>query len=433
MKEYLKQILDVSKLKDKGLNNGDNANRKLVEKIAPNILKSWIDEKYIIKGSTGMHPYLFSEILWIGVFDPKITRSASDGYYIVYIFNADGSGVYVSLMIGVTKIKNLNILGEESKKLKAIKLTRVMSDFLYGKIKKQYKNNNWSHEPLDLKAKNELGKGYEQANILSKYYSYDRIPDNEVLLQDLNELLEIYDYLVQEVNKEEYALYIESEFLETRYLLSENIISIDAYGDIVFDLGEDALNVVNVKDNYMGYSIFDNNEILDTNKLLVTEEQLEKQQKIKKSYGNLAEEVVFKYYISEINKKLDIKTAKSVIKELKKVGNTHGYGYDIEAVNLENLTKDNIEKIYIEVKGTTSKEKYEPFFMSKNELIAAMKYGESYRIGRVYDLHAKPPKYFEIAPFKNIDLETIDFEEEIRTQLDVEAINYKIIGWKNSE
>ena len=57
--------------------------------------------KYKIQGSIGQgNP---AEIPWICVFDLDITKSAQDGFYIVYLFTSDMSGVYLSLNQGWTQ------------------------------------------------------------------------------------------------------------------------------------------------------------------------------------------------------------------------------------------------------------------------------------------------------------------------------------------
>jgi 5-methylcytosine-specific restriction protein A len=44
----------------------------------------------------------FAEIPWIAVFDSTVTTSATRGYYVVYLFSADGSRIALSLNQGTT-------------------------------------------------------------------------------------------------------------------------------------------------------------------------------------------------------------------------------------------------------------------------------------------------------------------------------------------
>ncbi len=43
-----------------------------------------------------------AEIPWIRIFSPELVPSAQEGWYLVYLFAADGSAAFLSLMQGVT-------------------------------------------------------------------------------------------------------------------------------------------------------------------------------------------------------------------------------------------------------------------------------------------------------------------------------------------
>lgn len=70
-----------------------------------------LDEKrYFIVGSVGQGQW--AEIPWVSLFISDITTTATKGYYIVYLFKIDMSGVYISLnhkygtKLGREKIKS---------------------------------------------------------------------------------------------------------------------------------------------------------------------------------------------------------------------------------------------------------------------------------------------------------------------------------------
>jgi len=48
----------------------------------------------------------WSQLPWIGIFDPNVTKGAQSGYYIVYLFREDMQGVYLSINQGVTDLRN---------------------------------------------------------------------------------------------------------------------------------------------------------------------------------------------------------------------------------------------------------------------------------------------------------------------------------------
>src|SRR5215510_1600417 len=47
------------------------------------------------KGSAGAGNW--ADVPWLAVFDPLVTTSATRGYYVVYLFSADGREVHLSL------------------------------------------------------------------------------------------------------------------------------------------------------------------------------------------------------------------------------------------------------------------------------------------------------------------------------------------------
>ncbi|MFC1954560.1 MrcB family domain-containing protein [Chloroflexota bacterium] len=104
MKETLQTILD-SYLIEKQLDFADNPLGNIVRRDAPVIFreKSSLSDAYIVTGSVGQGNW--AEIPWICVFDKSISVSAQQGYYIVYLFKSDMSGIYLSLNMGWTQFK----------------------------------------------------------------------------------------------------------------------------------------------------------------------------------------------------------------------------------------------------------------------------------------------------------------------------------------
>lgn len=140
--------------------------------------------KYKIEGSIGQGG--ISEVPWICVYDKDITSKATEGYYIVYLIKSDLSGFYISLNQGWTQYENLYKIKEariqiKETSLKARKLLKSIGDF--------------SFEDIKLLSERPLGKGYELGNICSKYYSFDSLPNDDILIDDLRNLIGIYKEL----------------------------------------------------------------------------------------------------------------------------------------------------------------------------------------------------------------------------------------------
>ena len=60
-------------------------------------------EGLIVEGSAGKGPW--AAVPWISVFDPAITTSATEGYYVVYLFHVGEPIVHLSLNQGTTKVR----------------------------------------------------------------------------------------------------------------------------------------------------------------------------------------------------------------------------------------------------------------------------------------------------------------------------------------
>lgn len=149
-----------------------------------NIIRSQVDlveKDWITKPSVGAGNW--ANVPWLSILNPKITRSTRDGIYPVYLFSADGSGVYLSLMQGVTEPTQ-----KYGKKIAENRAQEIKATILQAIPELQA----WDTSALNLKASTALGRSYQKPNIAAKYYPADALPDESVLLQDLQELMGIY-------------------------------------------------------------------------------------------------------------------------------------------------------------------------------------------------------------------------------------------------
>lgn len=152
----------------------------------PKILEdeAFIDpSRFIISGSPGKGQW--SEVPWIAIYDNRITKSAMIGYYIVYLFRADGKGVYLSLNQGYT------YFATTYKKLAYVNIQKVTE---YAKRRLQ-SSNYFSTEPIILSSNKDLPKGYEYGHICGKYYPLNAIPEDRQLLNDLRNMMGVYSEL----------------------------------------------------------------------------------------------------------------------------------------------------------------------------------------------------------------------------------------------
>lgn len=174
------------------------------------------NHNYTIKSSLGATR--ISEVVWTLIADSDITKGAQKGIYIVYLFLADGSGFYLSLNQGYTYF---------SEHYKGRKCKQKMAEFaLYIRQNCCVIPAHLQLNSINLNAKGQLAAGYEPGHIAGKFYSTNDIPSEQQLVQDLKDLLNVYDQIVGSMgnhNVENFYNLIEMK-LEGYYLTEEETI-----------------------------------------------------------------------------------------------------------------------------------------------------------------------------------------------------------------
>lgn len=186
MKSILKEILDNYIQEKKKIFKGNrlasyirNEAKKQVESSLSNNT-----EQYLVKSSAGQGQW--AEIPWIAVLDKTITKSPTFGYYIVYLFRADMSAVYLSFNQGWTYFEER--FGIRLGKNYISRVAQSMKASL-GKI------NDFTETNIDLGSSRTLARGYELGHVCGKRYEQGNIPDSQVLTNDLNKMIEVYSDL----------------------------------------------------------------------------------------------------------------------------------------------------------------------------------------------------------------------------------------------
>lgn len=170
---------------------GDNRN-DITRKIKNDLPKIIFDiiaqpDRYLVRGSYGAGNW--ANVPWVGIFDLLITDSPKTGYYPVFLFRDDMSGVYLSLNQGVTGIhEKYKRNTKEVLQLKARDYVLGIDDFF-----------GFNTEKINLKrnqtTNSRLPSLYEVGNIVSKFYSSNNLPSDEDLQKDLKNILLIYQQI----------------------------------------------------------------------------------------------------------------------------------------------------------------------------------------------------------------------------------------------
>ncbi len=130
-------------------------------------------ERYTFSGSAGKGNW--ARAPWIAVFDVLITHSAQSGYYPVYLFREDFTGIYWGLNQGVTEAKEH--YRSDAKTALAAKAVDYRAQ-VHGLT------NNFSEQEIDLHASGStnLSSYYEAGNICAKFYSAQALPSENTLV-----------------------------------------------------------------------------------------------------------------------------------------------------------------------------------------------------------------------------------------------------------
>lgn len=138
-----------------------------------------------VKASLGAGRWSF--IPWIAFLDERETNTTKSGVYCVILVRQDMSGVYLTMMRGVTEPKERlgnNHEAREWLKASAIQSRRFCTDLLQAGFSLD--------NEVDLRSKTEPGRDYEAAIIAHKFYPADALPEDADLLRDLDDLLDAY-------------------------------------------------------------------------------------------------------------------------------------------------------------------------------------------------------------------------------------------------
>lgn len=182
---------------NKDAKQSNNPVIKLIEKEMP----KWIEtamildnqQSYKIKGSAGNGKMSF--IPWIAIMDTKITTSATKGCYLVYLLSLDRQRIYLSFGIGAQELVK-----------KGTKFTQqrieLMQEVIHAMRQKIHIPISVNLSELHLRIDGDK-LPYEVGTVCSKEYHVSNLPTNDELVEDLKQMLEIYNEYVASLSEEE--------------------------------------------------------------------------------------------------------------------------------------------------------------------------------------------------------------------------------------
>jgi MrcB-like, N-terminal domain len=132
----------------------------------------------------------WAKVPWIALLDPRETSTTQCGIYIVYLFRQDMSAVYLCLAQGVTQPHQQKGAREARAFLRetAQEVRAVIGDLA--------RHGFSIDDQVDLRADPGLGAQYEESVVAQKLYELGSLPEDDVLISDLEVTADAYSRYV---------------------------------------------------------------------------------------------------------------------------------------------------------------------------------------------------------------------------------------------
>jgi hypothetical protein len=174
-------------------------------------IPAWIDERLTIlqsaadnvddlrvEGRDATGPK--SEIPWVRIHSRSLSPNAQTGWYVVYLFEALGDRVYLSLGHGSTQ----NVPQEDGSpdfRPRSADDIALLMEWAQARLGTRLSLIERLTTTINLSARrSRLGPAYEKTALCAFPYPLEAIPDDEVLLQDLLVMLNLLDELYEGEN-----------------------------------------------------------------------------------------------------------------------------------------------------------------------------------------------------------------------------------------
>jgi 5-methylcytosine-specific restriction protein A len=149
---------------------------------------------YKVKGTAGQLNFLWAQTPLLGVYDRYVTETPQKGYFIVFLFAHDGSGVWLSLNQGTKAVRDL--YGDARYREVLEDQARTYGAYLSGMGLEGLETG-----PVDLKAEGLRARGYQAGSVIAKFYPAAAIADDPATAEDLRRLLSLYRSLVETLDQ----------------------------------------------------------------------------------------------------------------------------------------------------------------------------------------------------------------------------------------
>ncbi len=143
------------------------------------------DSTITVKGSPGQDDW--AHVPWLAIYDPLASSGATNGYYVVYLFDAQAQRVHLSLNQGTYSV-------EKEFKSRATQILAERAALMQGKILDAL--GTFTTEPVTFQYQSALSKNYSAGHVAGRTYNGNALPDEAELRRDLNDMMRLYRILI---------------------------------------------------------------------------------------------------------------------------------------------------------------------------------------------------------------------------------------------
>ncbi len=172
-------------------NNTDRAESIKILKHLLSEFNKYIPEAY--KSKIGVGIGRATPTPWIGFRDPSYSKSFTRGIYIFYSLSEDKKFIYLSVGQGTYELKKE--VGGPAARKQLLSNTASIQHILRDTIK-SYKYD----KSIDLRSEQQNAKLYEDSVFLAKKYSLNKLPEDEIIIEDFINILKVYPLIVKSLN-----------------------------------------------------------------------------------------------------------------------------------------------------------------------------------------------------------------------------------------
>ena len=172
------------------------------------IIKNVNSKKYLVDSSLGKGNLRPGP--WLTVMDKSVTETATEGYYLAYLFSRSAQKLYLSIAIGGTQFQDLYGMKKEAVEKIEIFTKGWKNLFQHLKPNNTVENIDLLEDHLKFEnpvsgSSRNLTQLFEKGSFFSKEYDTKKLDETE-LKRDLKEYINIYDQIVDDPRSENFNI-----------------------------------------------------------------------------------------------------------------------------------------------------------------------------------------------------------------------------------